>query len=179
MTTPSLVMDEMLRVGTEAMARGMGTPGRGPIAHPETAREIYLAMHEASNPTGSDELVTSVIAAMQSHEVVGVAFPDSCCSIYRVQIARTQTAIGGDHATAEDAQALCDDLNARAAINAMQLATPDRVEVLERLLERAIGLIEDAEKDTNWCGGDPYGDSASEQLRAELAALSASATEKD
>ena len=53
---------------------------------------------------------------------------------------------------------------AATQLEAMQ-AEIDR---LRTLLERAIGLIEDAEKDTDWCGGDPYGDSASEQLRASL-----------
>lgn len=35
-------------------------------------------------------------------------------------------------------------------------------------LETAICLIEDAEKDTNWVSGDPYGDSATVELRAVL-----------
>lgn len=39
---------------------------------------------------------------------------------------------------------------------------------LRSALARAIDLIEDAEKDTNWCSGDPYGDSATVELRAIL-----------
>lgn len=49
----------------------------------------------------------------------------------------------------------------------------DTIKGLTRLVERCIALIESAEKDTNWCGGDPYGDSASKQIRAELAKLPA------
>ena len=39
---------------------------------------------------------------------------------------------------------------------------------LHDALDTACGLIEDAEKDTNWVSGDPYGDSASVELRATL-----------
>lgn len=44
----------------------------------------------------------------------------------------------------------------------------DLIAELVEALERATDLIEDAEKDTNWCSGDPYGDSATVSLRALL-----------
>lgn len=40
----------------------------------------------------------------------------------------------------------------QAAVAAMMSIVPDLYEALER----AIYLIEDAEKDTSWCAGDPY-----------------------
>lgn len=36
-------------------------------------------------------------------------------------------------------------------------------------LETAITLIEDAEKDTNWVSGDPYGDGATVKMRSLVA----------
>lgn len=43
-----------------------------------------------------------------------------------------------------------------------------RVVELEQALDGACGLIESAERETNWISGDPYGDSATVGLRALL-----------
>lgn len=85
----------------------------------------------ASLPEPQQDVVERVKAAMRSHEVIGVAFPDSCCTVYRVQITGTPTVIGGDHATAEEAQSTCDVMNARAAIQAMQVPELPKWEGIE------------------------------------------------
>lgn len=51
---------------------------------------------------------------------------------------------------------------------ALFIAAPDLLEALRQ----ATYLIRDAEKDTNWCSGDPYGESAADEFERIIAKAS-------
>jgi len=81
------------------------------------SRELPIGFYQTEHASQADRLVEAVKVAINSHHIEAQVFHDECHTLYRVKSGVTQ--IGGDFVTSEDATALCQQLNAQAAIAAV------------------------------------------------------------